>query len=307
MNYGFITSLPRSGSAWIANYLSYGNVMMLHDAWKEETPTELKMKFEKANAYAAGTSDPANVLMLKEIDKEFPEAKWVVVTRPPKDVEKACKTINFPFADWTGHLKNLMGSRDVFKVQFNELFDRADEIGRFIYPDWECPKWRKDALKDMNVQLHWGKVSDQFVVPVDIAKNVDVLTPKKMQYFRTLREIVRDDPNAIRFLAQLRDISEVWRALDKKAPINIPKAKKTIESMITEWLTNPFINNFSQTLAPAIAASIERYKTTRPESCVIDNDLVAIVAYIYQGQLGVEKFMPKIRELSKEIMEERYA
>ena len=97
MDYGFVTGLPRSGSAWVSNYLSYGDSMFLHDAWHNTTPTDLKAKFEATEVKMAGVSDPGNVLLLDLIDKEFPEAKWVVVTRPVQEVIKACEKIKFPF------------------------------------------------------------------------------------------------------------------------------------------------------------------------------------------------------------------
>jgi len=140
--------------------------MFLHDPWNNNTPDQLKEKFTKAGVYAAGVSDPGNALAFHEIDKVFPEAKWVVVTRTPRDVVKSCQTIKFfPVTDFTKHLQTVMSQKKVLRIPFEELFDRADEIGRFIYPDWECPTWRKQELKKLNVQLHWGRVSDQFRVP----------------------------------------------------------------------------------------------------------------------------------------------
>src|SRR6266576_3528189 len=188
MDYGFVTGLPRSGSAWVSNYLSYGDSMFLHDAWNNNTPTDLKAKFEISEVKMAGVSDPGNVLLLDQIDKEFPEAKWVIITRPVQEVIKACEKIQFPFTDFTKHLDKLMKTREVLKVPFKQLFDRADEIGRFISPDWNSPAWRKHELKKLNVQVNWGQVSDQFKVPA-ILKEVETLTPNKMAYYKLVQEI----------------------------------------------------------------------------------------------------------------------
>ena len=79
--------------------------MFLHDAWKEGTPSEIKDRIDSAGVLAGGVSDPSSLFILKKIDKEFPEAKWVVITRPPKEVEESCKAINFPFVDFTNNLK----------------------------------------------------------------------------------------------------------------------------------------------------------------------------------------------------------
>ena len=81
------------------------------------------------------------------------------------------------------------------------MFDKADEIGRFLYEDWSCPSWRKAQLKSLNVQLHWGRVSEQFKVP-ETLKDADTLTPSKIEYLRLLKEIVNNDPYAMRFMTQ---------------------------------------------------------------------------------------------------------
>lgn len=304
MNYGFITGLPRSGSAWLANYLSYGNSCFIHDAWKNDTPERLKEKFDSYNVYSAGTSDPANMILLDEIDKVFPDAKWVVVTRPVQEVEKACKDINFPIMDFTKHLEKLTSSRKVYKVKFKDIFNKADEIGKYIYPEFESPKWRKDALKDLNIQLHWGRVSEQFKVP-EQSLTAESITSTKLEYYRLIREIVNEDISAIRFLQQAREISELYRSLNENKAISLNKSKESIEAVVTEWMVNPFVVRFSASLAPAIVSALEKYLSNETKHCPIDTDLVAVVTYIFRGNEGVKEFMPKIRELSDKILSER--
>lgn len=304
MNYGFITCLPRSGSAWLSNYLSYGNTMILHDAWKNATPTQLKDKFDQAGVYAAGTADPVNMMWLDEIDKVFPTAKWVLITRPMKEVKESCKTIDFPLADFTDNLKRLTETRDVLKIQFKDIFDKADTIGRYIYPDWECPKWRKDSLKDLNVQIHWGRVSEQFKVP-KVLPDTQVVTPAKMAFHRLLKEITAEDPHALRFLAQARDASELYRGINESTPIDTKRAKETLEAMATEWLVSPFVTRFSSALAPSIASALEKYQNNDIKHCPIDIDLVSVVTYIFRGNDGVKQYMPKVRELSEQILREK--
>jgi hypothetical protein len=305
MHYGFITGLPRSGSAWLANYLSYGNCMFLHDAWKHGSPDEIKQKFESSSVYASGTADPANVMLLDKIDKSFPDAKWVVITRPVEEVKESCEAINFPFVDFTNNLKGLMSSRKVLKVPFKTMFKRADEIGRFIYPDWDSPPWRKSMLSDLNVQLHWGKVSDQFKVPENI-KEADVMTPAKIEFLRLIKEIVNEDPNALSFVRQAMNLSELSKRIDQGKPFDVRQAMSTLESVSTEWLINPFVRNFNASLAPAIMSAIEKYRNEPDRGvCPVDLELLTTVCYIFKGNDGVKEFMPRVRELSNKILQER--
>jgi hypothetical protein len=304
MNYSFITGLPRSGSAWIANYLSYDNVCFLHDAWKDNTPSELKERFQSYPVYAAGTADPANVMLYDKIQKEFPDAKWVVITRPETEVRKACQNLNMPLSDFTNNFQKLSKEKKPLKIPFSQLFDRADEIGRYVYEDWQCPSWRTDMLKGLNVQVHWGKVSEQFKVPSNI-KEVAALTPNKMAYIDLVKEICNNDANTVRFLSQARTASEVYRALNEGKPIDVEKTKNLLESMATEWVISPFLRTFGASIVPAIVSALEKYRSEELKHCPIDTELVTAVTYIYRGNDGVKEYMPKVRELSDKILKEK--
>ena len=302
MNYTFITGLPRSGSAWLANYLSYGNVCMLHDTWKDNMPSEIKELFSSLNVYAAGTADAGNIALYDKINKEFPDAKWVVITRQQKDVEESCKNLGMPLADFSKQLSRLIKEKNPLKVSFSKLFDKADEIGRYVYEDWECPKWRRDMLKGLNVQLHWGKVSEQFKYP-EVLRQVEPLTADKIAYYDLLKEICNNDAYAIRFLVQARYGSELYRQLDQGKPIDVKQAKDLLENIAAEWTVSPFIRNFGATIAPALVSAFEKYRSEKDLThCPIDVDLVTAVVFIFKGNEGVKEYMPRIRELSTKIM-----
>lgn len=304
MDYGFITGLPRSGSAWLANYLSYGNCFFRHDAWTDTNPSELRLFFDNNDFNAGGVSDPANLMFIDEIDKHFPEAKWVLITRPAAEVQEACKKIDFPLADFGKQLKKLQ-NREMLKVPFSELFDRAEEIGGYISKKFHSPACRKKELKKLNVQVNWNNVSEQFKVPA-ILKQVTGLTPNKIAYYDLVKEITNNDAYAIRFLSQARDASELYRQLNEGQPIDLQKAKDTLEAMATEWVVSPFLRNFGASVVPAIVSALEKYRHEKGLThCPIDTELVTAVTYIYKGNDGVKEFMPKVRALSEKILKEK--
>lgn len=301
----FITGLPRSGTAWISNYLSWQNCVCIHDAWKYGSPKFWKTKFETINPYAAGVSDPANVMLFDEINQEFPDAKWVLITRNIEDVKKSCDTINFPLADFTKSLEKLTKVKQVLKVQFKDLFNRADEIGTYIYEDWDCPTWRKDLLKDLNVQLHWGRVSEQFKVP-DNLKQVVTMTPARIEFLRLVEEIVNKDPCAMRFCVQVHEVAHLYRNLDQGNAIDINKAKDLLEAITIEWPINTFLQRFASTLSPVLSSCIEEYNNNKSlDTCPIDLSLMNAVVFIFRGREGVKEWMPKIRKLSDKILKEK--
>lgn len=304
MNYGFITGLPRSGSAWLANYLSYNNHCFLHDAWKKYHPAQLKDFFNTEGFFAGGTSDPANLMFIDEIDKHFPEAKWIFITRPAKDIKESCKALDFPLADVSKQIKKLQ-NREMLKVPFSEIFDRADEIGGYISKKFHSPIWRRNMLKDINVQLHWGRVSEQFKVP-EVIDKIEALTPDKIAYYDLVKEITNGDPLAIRFLSQARDASNLYLQLNEGKPIDIEKAKDTLEAMATEWVVSPFLRNFGGSIVPSIVSALEKYRNEKSLAhCPIDTELLTAVTYIFRGNDGVKEYMPKVRELSDKILKDK--
>ncbi len=232
----------------------------------------------------------------------FPDAKWVVITRPVEEVRKSCETIQFPFSDFTDKLKKIIDTKEVLKVKFSEVFDKANLIGEFFYEDWECPQWRLDQFREANIQLNWDGASKRFRVP-DNLKSVDVVTPTKLEYYRTISEIVNKDPYVIRFLEQARDVSCLYRSLDQGKPIDVSKTKDLLEAITVEWPINPFLQRFSSSISPALAASIEKYSNDPNIRCPVE-DLATVITFLFRGREGVKEWMPKIRRLSARILKE---
>ena len=82
----FITGLPRSRTAWLANFLTYNVSFCWHDALSFcKTPQglwEFLCQQATSSGYDyLGSADSAFVLRVDEMTKCFPEAKWVIVKR----------------------------------------------------------------------------------------------------------------------------------------------------------------------------------------------------------------------------------
>lgn len=160
-------------------------------------------------------------------------------------------------------------------------------------------------LKDINVQLHWGRVSEQFKVP-EVIDKIEALTPDKIAYYDLVKEITNGDPLAIRFLSQARDASNLYLQLNEGKPIDIEKAKDTLEAMATEWVVSPFLRNFGGSIVPSIVSALEKYRNEKSLAhCPIDTELLTAVTYIFRGNDGVKEYMPKVRELSDKILKDK--
>lgn len=120
----FITGLPRSRTAWFANYLTFGDSFCLHDGFRglksvEDFPARL-------NVYegASGNSDPANVLFWQRLVEWYPQAKWVVVVRPFGEVVVSCNRILPPRIHQLVPWENLCR----FNTQLDQLVARLDPM-----------------------------------------------------------------------------------------------------------------------------------------------------------------------------------
>jgi hypothetical protein len=80
--YAFITGLPRSRTAWLANYLTWGESFCYHDALHHFGYIEnFYEMLETTPATVVGHADPANILAWRELHSRFPDATWIVVRR----------------------------------------------------------------------------------------------------------------------------------------------------------------------------------------------------------------------------------
>jgi hypothetical protein len=93
--YFFITGLPRSKSAWLANYLTWGDSFCYHDQLQHFTHLhDFRTMLTDTPAAVVGHSDPANVLVWRDLAAMFPDATWIVVRRNFGDCLRACRRIN---------------------------------------------------------------------------------------------------------------------------------------------------------------------------------------------------------------------
>lgn len=82
----FITGLPRSRTAWLANFFTWGNAFCHHDLLRLGCSVpELSKNLEATRAEFVGDSDSALLLLAPEIVKAWPAARWVLVLRPVEE------------------------------------------------------------------------------------------------------------------------------------------------------------------------------------------------------------------------------
>jgi hypothetical protein len=157
----FIASLPRSGTAWLANYLTYGDMLCLHDGFRElKTPIDMKAVLADTGFQYTGNCDASNLYFQSAIRDLFPKAKYIYIDRDPLTCEKSWKNKGGnDMKDWAIRAHEwITKSNDVMIVQYDDLFERSDEIGRYINPKWKCPPLRREMLRVTNIQQDFDRV-----------------------------------------------------------------------------------------------------------------------------------------------------
>jgi hypothetical protein len=96
MNTFFICSLPRSRTAWLANFLCYDPCHCFHEPFNEYAIEDLPELFQSTRKEYVGISDSTNTLFIEPILKVFPSSKLVLIRRPSHEVDQRMRELGLP-------------------------------------------------------------------------------------------------------------------------------------------------------------------------------------------------------------------
>ncbi len=88
----FITGLPRSRTAWLANFFTTQTAFCLHDACKDGwTAEHIRSEFDTLALHykQVGDSDSGLLLIADKLVKIYPEARWVFIRNTPERAAKS--------------------------------------------------------------------------------------------------------------------------------------------------------------------------------------------------------------------------
>ena len=134
----FVSGLPRSRTAWLANLLTYEDSFCFHDALKYCTELkDLKDVFKRVPQGYVGNSDSALVLFYRELMAMFPESKWLFVYRNFKDCVTATLKLSFAGEDTEDLL--LEGAAKLAVIRMAELELRNPNVLIVDYESLDNP------------------------------------------------------------------------------------------------------------------------------------------------------------------------
>ena len=168
-----ITGLPRSRTAWLANYLTVGSSFCYHEGLKHCFHIG-DLRIMKKAPYT-GNSDSSAVFFIDEIKLMFPDMKIVIINRDYKDVLKSVKKdYDSPYTNYL--VAATKTSKDYVQkhyqhllIEFADINERLDEIASYCIPSEKILKERKNMLLDLKVE-----------VSKDAYENVGVLVRDKI-------------------------------------------------------------------------------------------------------------------------------
>jgi hypothetical protein len=89
----FITGIPRTRTAWLANFFTTKNSFCWHDAmkggWRAEHVHDKLMQAKLAGNYYCGDADSGLLLVMERMNEIFPQARWLFVRTTPADAARS--------------------------------------------------------------------------------------------------------------------------------------------------------------------------------------------------------------------------
>lgn len=153
MNTFYITGLPRSRTSWIANLLSTGHAICLHE------PTRYARSVDAINRVVASAHDAGYARvgicdsgLLLYLDLVPHDAKLVILRRPVEDViDSTSNLYNFDTSSFIRHLSVGLGSlqdrQEHMVVDFSDLSqeDACRSVFEYCIPDqmWCSLRWKE--------------------------------------------------------------------------------------------------------------------------------------------------------------------
>lgn len=158
----FVLAMPRSGTAWLANFLTWGDAHCFHESsFGCESLGDLEHAFRRTERSVVGSCDTAAIMFYRPLQTRFPESKFLFIVRDKEEVRASLNKAGF---ETTG--VDMMGDmlseaiRDTnlhsAAVPFHSLFSQCGmrEIWDWLEIPGAFPWQRFEMLREMNVQDH---------------------------------------------------------------------------------------------------------------------------------------------------------
>lgn len=145
----FITGLPRSRTAWLANFFSTGDVFCWHEAMADiKSKAQYWERLSTERYTHVGNADCTLYL-----GGMLPKCPLVIIERDLGEVNKALTDLGFPGClTMLEESKAILDKMDGLRIPFDEINDRLEEIHRHCV-DTPFDALRASRLTQQRVEL----------------------------------------------------------------------------------------------------------------------------------------------------------
>lgn len=144
----FILGLPRSRTAWLANFMTHDGLFCYHEGIDGCTSmNEYKEKI-------GNDGDSSTGLIMLNLDRYFTDAKKVIIdTSIDRAAEFGSEAYGVDMTDMFEKAKNKLDAMDGLHIDFNDINVRLREIWEYI-TDKPFNQKRADMLVKLNIQVN---------------------------------------------------------------------------------------------------------------------------------------------------------
>ena len=165
----FITGLPRSRTAWLANLFTTGEQVCHHDLLGKVSNVE---QFRRMLKDGAGVSDASLIWLFPKLREMYPAARWLLVERAATDTinsirrvaagtqwEKIVGAYTETAEAWLPQYMELVAAmvkdKRVIRLPYAELdnYDSVWAAWKFLCPTTRLTRERFDFLHPLRVEL----------------------------------------------------------------------------------------------------------------------------------------------------------
>ena len=163
----FIAGLPRSGTAWVSNFLTTGDSICLHDGIKYISDGYAAAQIASGKRFF-GDSGSHIQMIYKTLLEAFPDAKFAMIVRSPSDVIESLNIMGLPTDGLNESRKMLMQMfrdiDDILVINFKDLFTNESKAKALwehcIGEGFDPIRWR--LLAKLNVQCSDVALAETF-------------------------------------------------------------------------------------------------------------------------------------------------
>jgi hypothetical protein len=155
----FIVALPRSGTAWLANFLTFGDAFCFHEGlFCCDSLDRHDEVLRGVDQSVVGNADTGAIYVLPALYKRYPGAKYVFVIRDPEEVAISLHNIGLTPTSVPAMIDYLWWGVTYVKgaliVKYDDLFNQITlrKIWAHVGMPDPFPSRRTELLRQMRVE-----------------------------------------------------------------------------------------------------------------------------------------------------------